>query len=394
METVESFMLDLNLDMKTVFVLLVLGHLLAVILFSAYKFRNSKESAIDMFYAAKWLQAITWALFIISENTPGLTAIVVANLFFLVGVALETAALLRVVGGLSAKARRFYMYWTSAGMAVYLMVVLLHNTTPLRIAVVSLSIAVMLVLPAVRLVASSYKSPLSRLLGYMYLAIAAALTVRTLLAFLSPVSVDMLEPGLYRTLAFLTLYAIMMLGNMGFFLLSKERTDRELVRLASYDDLTGALNRRAFMHHTRETLRRCRKESIPASFILIDVDHFKTINDSFGHHIGDELLQEFAGKVRPRLRAGDLFGRYGGDEFAIFLPGADELASDEFAENLRAAVLESQGSRGRPEYTISIGVITVPAGSETPLPELFKSSDEALYQAKHAGRNQAARSGA
>lgn len=394
METVESFMLDLNLDMKTVFVLLVLGHLLAVILFSAYKFRNSKESAIDMFYAAKWLQAITWGLFILAGNTPGMAAIVAANLFFLLGVAFETAALLRVVGGFNAKARRFYMYWTSAGMAVYLLVVFLHNTIPLRIAVVSLSLAVMLMIPAVRLVGSSLKSPLSRLLGYMYLAIAAALIVRTLLAFFSRMSVDMLDPGIYRTLAFLALYAIMMLGNMGFFLLSKERTDRELVRLASYDDLTGALNRRAFMHHTRETLRRCRKEAIPASFILIDVDHFKTINDSFGHHIGDELLQEFAGKVRPRLRSGDLFGRYGGDEFAIFLPGADELASDQFAENLRSAVLESQGNRGRPEYTISIGVVTVPAGSSTALLELFKSSDEALYQAKHAGRNQAARSGA
>ncbi|WP_339301623.1 diguanylate cyclase [Paenibacillus sp. FSL K6-2441] len=67
-------------------------------------------------------------------------------------------------------------------------------------------------------------------------------------------------------------------------------------------------NRRAFMHHTRETLRQCWKEGIPASFILIDVDHCKTINDSFGHHIGNELLQEFAGKVHPRLREGDLFG--------------------------------------------------------------------------------------
>lgn len=386
-------MMDLNLDMKTVFVLLVLGHLLAVILFSAYKFRNSKESAINLFYASKWLQVITWGLFVVSGQVPGMAAIVAANLVFLLGVALETAALLRVVGGFGARAKRFYAYWTVAGMAAYLLVVVLHNTAPLRITVVSLSIAVMLAVPAARLVASPSKSPLSLLLGYMYLTIAAALVVRTPLALFTRVPVDMLDPGIYRTLSFLALYAIMMLGNMGFFLLSKERTDRELLRLASYDDMTGALNRRAFMHQTRETLRRCRKEAIPASFILIDVDHFKTINDSFGHHIGDELLREFAGKVRPRLKPGDLFGRYGGDEFAIFLPGADEQASDQFAETLRMSVLESQGTQWRPEFTISIGVVTVSAGSDTSLPELFKASDVALYQAKHAGRNRAARSG-
>ncbi|MDU0330470.1 GGDEF domain-containing protein [Paenibacillus sp. 3LSP] len=391
-------MLDLKLDMGTEFVLLVLGHLLTIILFSAYKFRNSKQSVMDVFYAAKWLQAVTWGLFILSENTPGMAVLTAANLFLLLGAASEMVAFLQVTDGFSTKARRFYVYWTAAGMTAYLLVVLLHNTASLRIAVVSFSIAVMLAIPAVRLVSSSLNSSLSQLIGYMYLTIAIVLTARTPLAFFSLGLVDMMNPGVYQTLTFLALYALLMLGNMGFFLLSKERTDRELMRLASYDDLTGALNRRAFMHHTQQTLRQCRRGGIPASFILIDVDHFKTINDSFGHHIGDELLQEFAGKVHPRLREGDLFGRYGGDEFAIFLPGADEQASDEFAENLRAAVLESQRNRGRldtrPEYTISIGVVTVPAGSDVPLQELFKSSDEALYQAKHAGRNQAARSGA
>lgn len=389
-------MLELKLDMGTEFVLLVLGHLLTIILFSAYKFRNSKQSAMDVFYAAKWFQAITWGLLILSTNTPGMAVLAAANLILLLGAAFEMVALLQVSDGFSAKARRFYVYWTAAGMAAYLLVVLLHNTASLRIAVVSLSIAVMLAIPAVRLLASSLNSSLSRLIGYMYLTIAIVLSVRTPLAFFSLGFVDMMHPGVYQTLTFLALYALLMLGNMGFFLLSKERTDREMVRLASYDDLTGALNRRAFMHQTRETLQQCRKEALPASFILIDVDHFKTINDSFGHHIGDELLQEFAGKVHPRLREGDLFGRYGGDEFAIFLPGADESASDDFAENLRVAVIDNQRNPGRPdnrpEYTISIGVITVPAGSDIPLQELFKSSDEALYQAKHAGRNQAARS--
>lgn len=393
METVGNVKMDMNLDRMTVFVLLVLGHLLAVILFSAYRHQTAKDPALEMFYASKWLQAMTWGLFVVSGQAPGMAVIVAANLFFLFGVALESTALLRVTGGFGSKVRRFYLYWTGAGLVAYLLVVVLHNSASLRIAVASLSIAVMIGVPAGRMAASPGRSTLSLLLGYMYLTVAAALVIRTPLALFSPVPVDMLGPGFYRTLSFLALYVIMMLGNTGFFLLSKEQADRKLLRLANNDDLTGALNRRAFMHETRETLLRCRQEALPASFILIDVDHFKTINDSFGHPIGDELLREFAGTVRPLLKAGDLFGRYGGDEFAMFLPGADERTSDHFAESLRAAVAEGRGNRKWPDYTISIGVVTVPSGSDASLSDLFKSSDEALYQAKHAGRNRAARSG-
>ncbi|MEF2967655.1 GGDEF domain-containing protein [Paenibacillus sp. M1] len=111
---------------------------------------------------------------------------------------------------------------------------------------------------------------------------------------------------------------------------------------------------------------------------------------AYGHDAGDDALRDLAAKMREKLREADLLGRYGGDEFAIMLPGADEQASAGFAEALRLSV--EQGGEGLPlAYSISMGVVTTVPTPGVPLERLYKSSDIALYRAKQGGRNRVAR---
>ncbi len=122
--------------------------------------------------------------------------------------------------------------------------------------------------------------------------------------------------------------------------------------------------------------------------MLIDIDDFKKINDMHGHYVGDVVLQRFVDTIRKQLRNYDLFGRYGGEEFAILLPGIGEKEAIEVAERLRTAI-ENSSVRTDPEinYTISIGLSTITPDRETSVDMLYKLSDQALYTAKAQGKN-------
>jgi diguanylate cyclase (GGDEF)-like protein len=126
--------------------------------------------------------------------------------------------------------------------------------------------------------------------------------------------------------------------------------------------------------------------------MLLDVDHFKQVNDTYGHDTGDKVLRDFARRIEGQLGNGDLFGRFGGEEFAVLLHRSDEEASDETAERLRRSVLDATIEGMSLPYTVSIGLITIVSGERVPLNTLYKLSDTALYQAKQRGRNCVVRS--
>lgn len=129
------------------------------------------------------------------------------------------------------------------------------------------------------------------------------------------------------------------------------------------------------------------------SMLLLDLDHFKIVNDTYGHDKGDVVLQDFALTIESRLGIGDLFGRVGGEEFAIMLYGQDVENSSRKAEELRQAVKEASGDSLAGGYTVSIGMITVLPDQQTALNNLYKLSDRALYQAKQDGRDRVVRAG-
>ncbi|MGD9838923.1 MAG: diguanylate cyclase [Afipia sp.] len=170
------------------------------------------------------------------------------------------------------------------------------------------------------------------------------------------------------------------------FMLVSERTVTAHKTAASVDPLTGLLNRRGFSEATSRMIEREAKAGRPVTVMIFDIDHFKSVNDRFGHATGDDVLQVFANVVVASLRITDLVGRVGGEEFAALLPCAMDEALIA-AERVREA-FESSGVAIDDvplETTVSIGVAGGPANTE--LEVLMASADTALYQAKRGGRN-------
>lgn len=382
--------MNVELDMRTAFVFLVVGHVFTVILITAYRHGQNKDRAVNAFYGAKCLQATGWGLAMFRGGIPDLFTVSLANTVLFLGAALEAIALLRVMNVFHRNTRRFYIGLTSSCILLFHIIIVLANTETNRIAMGSLGMSLLLILPAIRMVCRKKGSTLMRVAGLMYCLVAAGSLIRAIIAWIPHINVTFFEPSIYQTLSFLSLFLLMFVGNTGFVLLSKEKGDRELHKLASYDDLTGVWNRRTFILEAKESIADCRKKGQPVSFLLMDIDHFKTINDTYGHDTGDMVLREYAAKVKGALTSGDLLGRYGGDEFAVVLPGADEKQSGEMAEAIRLSMLQCS-SKLPISFTLSIGMVTVTAAQMLPLDKLYKMSDEALYKAKHEGRNRASR---
>ena len=171
--------------------------------------------------------------------------------------------------------------------------------------------------------------------------------------------------------------------------MSGQRDAAEEARHAAVcDHLTGMGNRRAFFDAAETELRRWRRLPRPLSLVLIDADHFKKINDTHGHPVGDAVLRHIARLMSTTFRQVDVVARIGGEEFAVLLPAADLASAQRVAERLRAA-LEAQPAptdAGPVRCTVSIGIATM--DEATPSVEaLLKRADEALYAAKHRGRN-------
>jgi diguanylate cyclase (GGDEF)-like protein len=199
------------------------------------------------------------------------------------------------------------------------------------------------------------------------------------------------SPGTSTTpvigLAYLASYLLMIVNGFGFLLLCKQKDDEQMRRLATIDGLTGMLNRRAFFERAGSAHQLALRLRKPIALLMLDIDHFKQLNDSFGHASGDEALKVFADTARGVLREHDLIGRLGGEEFALVLPGTRLEGALEAAERLRLAVLEAPVFGGAPGYrmTVSIGVVTIEAGEE--LTAALARADHALYAAKTGGRN-------
>jgi len=162
----------------------------------------------------------------------------------------------------------------------------------------------------------------------------------------------------------------------------------ELDRLARIDPLTGVLNRRSLFASAEQELSRASRYQTVFSVLLIDVDHFKRINDTYGHPIGDHALVALTSTISNHIRNIDIFGRYGGEEFIIVLPQTDAVQALVIAERIRSLVSEISVATGTEALTMTISIgVAVYEVNDINIDRVFDRADQALYQAKAKGRN-------
>lgn len=168
---------------------------------------------------------------------------------------------------------------------------------------------------------------------------------------------------------------------------------QQIHRLISHDDLTGLLSSRSFFSELRREAARATAEARTFCVLMMDVDHFKDVNDSYGHLTGSRTLEEIGGKIITNMRSGDSAARFGGEEFSAFLLDADLPQALVAAERIRTSIAEAPFTvirQGKPAdthfVTISVGIASFPDDSSDPI-ELVEMADSALYRAKREGRN-------
>jgi len=168
----------------------------------------------------------------------------------------------------------------------------------------------------------------------------------------------------------------------------RKKMEADLMELATTDPLTGVANRRHFLEQVEMELSRFKRLGTPAALLMLDIDLFKRVNDVYGHAAGDAVLIHFSRQACMRLRHTDLFGRLGGEEFAVLLPGTDIEGAQEFAEQIRQNVADNsvESEKGPITITVSIGVAEFSSSDEAP-DSILARADAALYRAKQDGRN-------
>jgi diguanylate cyclase (GGDEF)-like protein len=378
----------MTLDVPTLMLTLIVGFLLLMVELSIARAAWVRTPEIRVQWVGGWLLLSGFVGLAARVVVPQWVSVLVGNGLILLGLAFYARAVHLFV------AHRELPRWIQLCTALSMLALVAMLDWPLNQRTALLSLLYMLPLgPCVLLIVRRawHAERSLRSVAMTFSLCMAALTVRAVHAWWWPEQyTDLMQASLGQGLTFFTAFVALLGAGWGFVLAGFERTAGELEVLATHDGLTGCLNR-----HTADTLldhalSRGRRERTPVALVLIDLDHFKQINDRHGHRMGDEALRRFADVVRSRLRAADVFGRWGGEEFGLILPKTDQAGALRLAEAVRASVeaLELRSATGLPvALRLSAGVAVAEPDGGLTAERLYTLADAALYEAKARGRN-------
>lgn len=195
---------------------------------------------------------------------------------------------------------------------------------------------------------------------------------------------NLLEPSRIQTVYVIANAFLILALCIGFILMASDRLRDEFEHAATHDSLTNALLRRTLITASEQELERSRRYGRSLVLLMLDIDHFKTINDTYGHQMGDRVLIDFVNRITPLMRRSDLLGRFGGEEFVVLLPETTQEEALVVAERIRIRV--GLPDKELPPISVSIGM-TSNRPDEADLDALLARADKALYKAKEVGRN-------
>lgn len=374
------------MEFNTVLLALALGNLslCAAVFFSTYGQPRSRN--LPVWALAKQCQAAAWFLLYLRGVIPDLFSILLGNLLLFTGMALDAGALWGLAG--VTRWRRVLLPLLAGACVAFLAGYALQWPTVLRSAAGALMVGGFFAASTAAL-ARGWRSAsmLQRYLALVMAALTAVLICRSAQAALLPDGVAWLTPSLMQMCSLGALYLMMLSNGFGYLLLANARQGEELLRLEVIDSVTGVPNRRGFYQSLGPWMALARRPGMPTSLVVLNLDHFKRVNDNYGHQVGDMLLNSVVEVCRKQLRDSDLMGRLGGADFAIQLPRTLPADALVVAERIRAAIagMPFKTERAVLNLTASLGVTAIRAEDSTV--SLFKRADEALQAAKQAGRN-------
>lgn len=377
----------MTLDVPTLVLMLVLGFgLLTLQLRLAGRGALNRGELAGLSGAAQSLCA-GFAFFALRPGLPGWLVLLGGHGLLMLGLAGLAAAVFRHLlnRGLPA------WYKGLALLAALAVPGALGTAPPVGAALVSAAMGLLLLPATVVALGRGWRCELSfRIVALMLLLASLSLWLRTgfALCWLRAQPADAGRWQDWNSAAFMLAFVAVLATGFALVLASFERMAAQMRRLASIDGLTGAMNHDTTVSLLAHALERGRREGQPVGFVMLDLDHFKLVNDEHGHAVGDEVLRAVAACTRERLRGSDVLGRLGGEEFGLVLPATGLAGARHLADQVRLAVeaLALQGEAGRPlRVTLSAGVAE--AGADDTPQTLMYLADKALYQAKQQGRN-------
>lgn len=378
----------MNFDIPTAMQLaatmtLVVGAGLA---FAASGYPPPLQRTIDLWVRGLLLQPAAFIMFALRDHIPDLLSIVAANTLLMAAFAHQMHAL-REFNGCADRRGMLAMLVaaTLVGTALLAWVwpSLGGRTALVSLVIIALCLFGMVGIYGARGTRSRPEHLLAILLGIGIVIMLARIVSQPTSSALSIVSYSPLQ-GIVFTYASL----MPVLATVAFILMCGDRLNADLARLATLDPLTGVYNRRTLDDLGRRAVADAERRQQPLALLTIDIDHFKQINDDFGHEAGDLALKALVERLHRELRAGDVVSRIGGEEFVVVLPGVDEAGAHTLAERIRERVGDSMFMVDGAEVPLRVSIGAGAIGPDVDdFDSLRQATDRALYAAKRGGRN-------
>lgn len=374
----------MTLHVPTLVLMLVVGFGLLTLLLEVAGRGGLKRSELRQLGGACYALCVGFLCFALRPWLPGWLAELGGNLLLMTGLAQFAAAVSWHL------LNRALPRWHHAlfGAALLTVPAVLGTTAALRAGVLSAAMAALLLPATVTGLRRGWRGELSfRVVALLLLLACVALGLRVggAARWGGAAAAD---AAFWSDAIFMLAFMAVLAAGFAFVLAGFERMASQMRRLASVDGLTGAMNHNTTVSLLAHALERGRREGQPVGFVMLDLDHFKRVNDRHGHVVGDAVLRAVAACTRARLRGSDVLGRLGGEEFGLVLPATGVAGARHLAEQVRQAVeaLEVKGDGDvTVRVTLSAGVAEA-ARDDTP-ETLIHLADKALYQAKQQGRN-------
>lgn len=370
--------------------ILILSGLTAVVmgillLMLAKRNTHRVDGLLEWTYGLLTLSA-SFPLFLLREMIPDLFSIVAANILVLTGFMLINKGLRKFFAFTHAFPKSILIFFLGGYVCSFIWFTYVDNDIYLRALLFTTGSLLVLLNGLWILLRNFQRSP-----GLIILLLAIALLVTgrvirlTILLFSADQPQELFGDSFYQLLALAIPYFAIPIATIAFIVLAYERLTLRLNELLRQDELTASLNKRSFYEEAQREIKRAIRYKHPTSFLMIDIDNFKSINDQLGHIQGDKILRQIADQIRLSLRTTDLVSRFGGDEFVVILPETKITIAQKIAERIVATTArEATGA-----YTVSIGLAALVNETDT-VETVLNRADLALYKAKKAGKNRCA----